>query len=294
MALKIEMLRCFSIVAQTGNLAEAANRIGRTQSALSMTLKQLEEHLGERLFESDRKNRLTALGQQVFELSQKQLRQFDETVRTIEASAKAPQGVIRIVSVPSMVGLVFPATLRTLTDQHPGLRIEMRDTDTQNVIAALFQGHADLGVASGDHTLNGVRNRPLFADRFGLICAPEHPLGRQSDDPTIDDVVDAGLVLNDLCGLIETPEFTAATGAARLMAHNTLSLISMVRLGKWVTVLPETVALLAPDDLVFRKIQGLEDRRKVSLFIREKSPFRHLAEQLEELIAAQDWSKFEN
>lgn len=61
MAIKIEMLRCFATVAQTGNLAEAAAYLGRTQSAVSMTLKQLEENLGQRLFKSDRKNRLTPL-----------------------------------------------------------------------------------------------------------------------------------------------------------------------------------------------------------------------------------------
>ena len=55
------MLRCFCTVAQTGNLAEASNRLGRTQSALSMTLKQFEDHLGKKLFEGERKNRLTPM-----------------------------------------------------------------------------------------------------------------------------------------------------------------------------------------------------------------------------------------
>ena len=100
MAIKIEMLRCFTTVAQSGNLAEAANRLGRTQSAISMTLKQLEEHLGQRLFESDRKNRLTPLGKQVFELSQDELRRFDYTIEAIKTCAKSPEGLIRIVSNP--------------------------------------------------------------------------------------------------------------------------------------------------------------------------------------------------
>lgn len=44
--------------------------MGRSPSPLSMTRKQLEEHLGQRLFETERKNRLTPLGKQVFELAQ--------------------------------------------------------------------------------------------------------------------------------------------------------------------------------------------------------------------------------
>ena len=64
------MLCCFGAVAQTGNLADAAIRLGRTQSALSMTLKQLGEHLGQPLFEGERKNRLFPLGDEVFRLAQ--------------------------------------------------------------------------------------------------------------------------------------------------------------------------------------------------------------------------------
>ena len=50
MAIKIEMLRCFVAVAEHGNLNDAANRLGRTPSAVSMSLKQLTDHLGAPLF----------------------------------------------------------------------------------------------------------------------------------------------------------------------------------------------------------------------------------------------------
>jgi len=284
------MLRCFSTVAQTGNLLEAADILGRTQSAVSMTLKQMEEHLGERLFQSDRKNRLTVLGEQVFGLAQTQLRQFDETVRAIEASAKAPHGLIRVVSVPSVAGLIFPIAIETMTQRHPSLKIELRDADTEQVTSALIHGHADIGVASGQIAMNGIQQTSLFSDRFGLICASDHPLALQDSQPTINDVVSAGFVKNNLCQLIETPEFHAATDDARLTARNTSSLIAMVRRNKWVTVLPQTVVQLAPSDLVFREIDGITDRRQVNLFLRKNSPFLGLATELGDLIINYDWS----
>ncbi len=281
MTIKIEMLRCFSHVAQTGNLAEAANRLGRSPSALSMTLKQLEDHLGVRLFESDRKNRLTSLGEQVFEMAQVQLRQFDNTVRAIEASANSPLGLIRIASVPSVVGLIFPEAITTLTRRHPGLKVELRDADTQSVIDSLLQGQVEVGVASGRHALNGVRQTVLFKDRFGLVCTPDHPLARQSTTPTISEVASSGFIRNNLCKLIETAEFHDATIEARVSVHNTLSLIEMVRTRDWVTVLPETVVQIASQDLIFREIASLPDHREVCLFVREKSPFLRYAEELE-------------
>ena len=289
MTIKIEMLRCFATVAQTGNLAEAASRLGRTQSALSMTLKQLEQHLGQRLFESERKNRLTPLGEQVFELAQKQLQRFDTTVKAIETSAKSPRGLIRVASVPSVAGLVFPSVIRTMNHRYPDLNIELRDTDSRLVIDALVQGQADIGIASGQHELNGVRQSPLFSDRFGLICAPGHPLAQQTPTPTIQQVASAGFVRNNLCSLIETPEFQTAFADAKVTVHNTMSLVAMVRTGAWVSVLPQTVVQIMPSDLVFRPIADLSDQRHVSLFLRERSPYLHFIEELGQLITKFVW-----
>ena len=282
--IKLEMLRCFSVVAETGNLAEAAGRIGRTQSALSMTLKQLESHLGRRLFESDRKNRLSPFGEQVLELALIQLRQFDHTVRTIETAAGTPQGIIRIVSIPSVVGAIFPSCIKILSDRHPGLKIELRDTDTRNVIDSLVQGQADFGVASGQHVLNDIECVPLFSDQFGLVCCQEHPLIRQRDPPSVDDILACGFVMNELCRNIQMPGFQAKVAEARLSAQNTLSLIAMIRSRNWVTILPETVAQIAPLDLAFREIAGLTDQRLVSLVIRQRLPYQSFAEELKNLV----------
>ncbi|MCL6284778.1 LysR family transcriptional regulator [Ruegeria sp. 2012CJ41-6] len=279
MAVKIEMLRCFCIVAQTGNLGEAADRLGRTQSAVSMTLKQLEDHLGKRLFEGERKNQLSPLGEQVFELAQRQVRQFDEAVQGIEAAAQASHGLIRIVSVPSVAALIFPQVLEFLTARFPGLKVELRDTDSQQVLDALAEGKAEIGIASGLHPLNGVKAVPLMEDRFGLVCAADHPLNTRPEPPEIADVVASAFVRNALCELIETPQFHVAIERADVTIHNTHSLITMIRTGKWITVLPQTVARFIPETTAFRPISDLPDRRQVYLYSREKSRFDEMTEE---------------
>ena len=289
MAIKIEMLRCFCAVAQSGNLAEAADRLGRTQSAISMTLKQLEEHLGKKLFEGERKNQLSALGEQVFDLAQKQLRQFDQTVDSIEVSAKSVLGLIRVVSVPSVAAVVFPRVMHQVSKKYPGLKVELRDTDTQQIIDALTRGQADIGIASGRFALNGIQARPLFADGFGLVASRDHPLVQSLEIPTIEDVVGAGFVRNNLCSLIETQEHREAIEQTDVTAHNTYSLIAMVRTGRWVTVLPKTVVEFLPEELVFRPIAGMPDKRQVFLYLNERTRFRSIAEDICSLISSQDW-----
>ncbi|AAV96426.1 LysR family transcriptional regulator [Ruegeria pomeroyi] len=288
--IKIEMLRCFSTVAQTGNLADAAMRMGRTQSALSMTLKQLEEHLGQRLFENERKNRLTPLGQEVFRFAQQQLRQFDDTIQAIEAAARAPQGLLRVASIPSASGLALPGAIETMMQRHPALELELRDMDTGRVVDALLQGQADLGIVSGQPVLNGVESETLFEDAFGLLCATGHPLAQQAQLPDVDAVFASGFIRNSLCALIEAPEIRAALPRARITVHNTHSLLAMVRTGKWVTILPRSVAQVQPKELVFRPIAGLEEQRSVSMLIHTRAQFPQLVAEFADILRHSPWT----
>ncbi|MDU8927378.1 LysR family transcriptional regulator [Alisedimentitalea sp. MJ-SS2] len=290
MAIKIEMLRTFVTVAQSGNLSEAAARLGRTPSAVSMTLKQLEEHLVWRLFESDRKNRLTRLGEQVFELAQTELRQFDYTLAAIETCARSPEGLIRVASIPSVAARVFPFAIGELTSRHPGLSVELRDTDTEQVIDALMRGQADIGVVSGQHTLNGIRQVGLFRDRYGVICAPDHRLARQEPEPTIDQVAGAGFIRNNLINSIGDGAFQQAIAGSKVVLHNTTSLLAMVRTGKWVTVLPQSVVQAEREDLVFRPVAGVQERRHVSLLLREGTAFPKFAGELWDILLGFDWA----
>ena len=282
--IKIEMLRCFGAVAQAGNLADAAIRLGRTQSALSMTLKQLEEHLGQPLFESERKSRLSPLGHEVFRLAQQQLRQFDDTIDAIESAAQAPQGLLRVASIPSVADLLLPQSIGELTRRHPSLSIDVRDMDTAGVVDTLLQGHAELGIVSGKPKLNGVEQVTLFEDRFGLLCARDHKLAKESEPPGFDVVFSSNFIRNNLCALIDTPEVQFALPNAKVTVHNTHTLLAMVRSGIWTTILPETVAHAPADTLVFREIAGLQEKRSVSMLIRTRTQFPRFVEEFAEII----------
>ncbi len=284
MAIKIEMLRAFNHVAQTGNLSEAANRLGRTQSAISMTLKQLEDHLGEKLFEGERKNRLTPLGEQVFALAQQELQNFDATVRQIETSARSPSGLLRIASIPSTAGIMVPKAVEQLTDRHDGLKIDIRDTDTDMVIDSLVRGQADVGIASGQPNLNGVHTKVLFQDLFGLTCAPEHPLAQQKTIIGLADVLAANFMGNSLCRQIEHPDVAQALASTRLHAHNTISLIGMIQTGKWVTLLPQSVVQDLPGNLTFRAVADLRENRVVSTLVSQRSSQISFANEFVEIL----------
>lgn len=286
--IKIDMLRCFSTVAQLGTLSEASVRLGRTQSALSMTLKQLEDHLGARLFETERKNKLTPLGQEVYRLAQQQLRQFDDTVQAIEAASNAPRGLLRIASIPSAASLALPAAIADLMQAYPFLKVDLRDMESDMVAEAMLHGQADLGLTSRTQPLPGTRREVLFKDSFGLLCGNQHPLAQQ-DQPSFDDVFAANFILNNLCDHIQQDAVKAALQGANLTVHNTHSLIAMLRTNKWVTILPESVARSLPSELIFKPIFGLQEYRTVSLLISERTRFPDLVEDLAQALRDSDW-----
>ena len=291
MAIKIEMLRSFSVVAQTGSLAEAGTRLGRTPSAISMTLKQLEAHLGQRLFESDRKNRLTPLGGYVLEQAQNELRQFDSTIRAIETFASTSKGLIRIATVPSVAGLIFPSAIEQFVETHPGVTVELRDMDSTSVLNALSRGQVEIGIATSTGVLPNIRQQNLFSDAFGLVCAKTHLLARQPAVPTIADLKRFQFVRNELCARIQEPSFQELLSKTRISAHNTLSLISMVRSQSWVTVLPSSVVHIDPNLVTFREIQDLSQRRQVDLFFRETGLTGELVRDFAEILANTNWQQ---
>ncbi|MEO9827439.1 MAG: LysR family transcriptional regulator [Paracoccaceae bacterium] len=277
--IKIEMLRCFSAVAQSGNLADAAARLGRTQSAVSMTLKQLEEDLGQKLFEGERKSKLTPLGEQIFTLAQQQVQAFDNGVREIRASAQSPKGLLRVVSIPSATGNFVPHAAKEMTARHPGLKIDVRDADTEVVIDTLVRGQADVGIASGEPSLNGVQSDLLFQDDFGLTCASDHPLAKHEGSLAFADAEAFAFVGNNLCHQIKHARLQNALANTRLHAHNTLSLIGILQTGNWFTILPGAVVQQLPCTLVFRPLSDLNAKRTVSVLVSERSSQRSFAEE---------------
>lgn len=282
--IKIEMLRCFSIVAQTGNLAEAASRLGRTQSAVSMTLKQLEDEIGGRLFQGERKSNLTPLGEQIFALAQQQVQTFDTTVREMRASASSPKGLLRVASIPTATGYLVPQAAGDLAERHKGLKIDVRDADTDIVIDTLVRGQADVGIASGAPSLNGVTCETLFTDDYGLTCAADHPLAQLPQPTAFADTEGFAFVGNNLCRQIQHDGLQDAFANTRLHAHNTLSLIGILQTGKWFTILPRAVVQQLPGNLAFRHLSDLQATRTVSVLVSEKSSQISIAKEFVTLL----------
>jgi len=285
MALKIEMLRGFAAVARSGNLSDAAERLGRTPSAVSMMLKQLETHLGEPLFETDRKNKLTALGTFVLDQAERELQQFDNTVKSIEGFAKATHGHVRIATVPSVAGTIIPQVFSRHINDFDNVDIELRDMDSSSILHELSRDRIDIGIATLGENGVGLHSEPLLSDRFGVICAPSHPLAQSRDPVAWDALAGERLIANSLSARISAEASRELHDRALLSAHNLTSILAMVHAEIGVTILPEmAVRTSYSPALTFRPLADRTAKRTIHLLRRADSTMSPAARLLEQRI----------
>lgn len=241
MAIKPDNLRTFVTVASCGALSEAARQLSRTPSAVSMSLKQFEAQLGAALFETDRKSTLTPLGHFVLEEGQRALNDFDESIRTIQRYVGGEMGTIRLATVPSVATHLLPQVVKDFHAQRPNVRLELRDTDSVSVAAAVRNGSVDFGIASRPAASHDLITELLLEEPFGIICSTDHPLTTSKQAIQWAMLKGTPLISNGLSALIRHPAFNPLNNDSVIHIHNIATLLSFVHQGIGITLLPRLV-----------------------------------------------------
>lgn len=140
-----DLLRTFLAVATAGNVTRAAEKIGRTQSAVSIQIKRLEDVLGESVFaRGSRGVALTAQGEALLVNAQRIVALLDETMAAIRA--KPLGGPVRI-GIPEEYGYtVLPRALAAFASQHPQVEVTVKCGYSAQQLAALDADQLDLAV----------------------------------------------------------------------------------------------------------------------------------------------------
>lgn len=266
--IRTQALRVFVTVADCGNLRDAAKALGRTDSAVSMTLKHLETDLNAPLFETDRKHTLTALGREVHKLARDLLREHDRTIERICALAAGREGVLRIAAVPSVAAQLLPPLLSAMLADHPGIRIELLDTDSATVHVLVETGEVELGIGGAPEAGAGLHFMALFNDPFRLVCRKDHPLAQIARPLTRDDVRGHRLISNKSTAGYFGFDLDGPDGVSALSARNVISLLALVRAGAGATILPALATRAIDDALCALELDDAAALRTVGFVLR--------------------------
>lgn len=196
LSLDIDLLRTFVVVAEVRALTRAAERIGRTQSALSQQIKRLEEVVGQPLFQrTGRGVVLTNPGERLLVHAQRILRLHDEAMADL--SGKGLSGTIRFGCPDDYAAVFLPPLLREFSRLHPHAFVEVICAPTPRLLEQLETHAVDLALtsepidvaeaaeASNDHIIR--REALVWVGYPGLAPAHFDPLPLAlSDADTLD------------------------------------------------------------------------------------------------------------
>jgi DNA-binding transcriptional LysR family regulator len=147
--LDMDVLRTFVTGFELGSFTRAADRLGRSQSAISTQLRKLEDQIGQPLFrKSGRQLALTTAGEGLLSYARRILELNDETVDIIRGSDV--EGWVRLGLPQDLADTWLPAVLGRFAQAHPKVRIEVLVDRSAFLVEKTIKGELDMSLAWGD------------------------------------------------------------------------------------------------------------------------------------------------
>ncbi|MCQ4260043.1 LysR family transcriptional regulator [Stutzerimonas stutzeri] len=173
----VKQLRAFLAVAHTLSFAQACERLHLSQSALSLTIKALEDGMGGRLFSrTTRAVSLTPEGEALLPLARRLLADWDNTEDELRQRFTLKQGRVALASMPSFAGNLLPAVLRDFSDQYPSISVTVHDVINEQVMEMVRDRQVELGIAFEPEPGMPLSFTPLYTDRFVAVVPADSPL----------------------------------------------------------------------------------------------------------------------
>jgi DNA-binding transcriptional LysR family regulator len=178
-----ELLRAFQLIAEGQSFTQAADQLGRTQSAVSMQIKRLEEVLGQTLLSRGRGGgiTLTPHGRYLLGPARQILALNDEVLSTFRAPAIS--GTVRLGTPDDYALSHIPGVLRRFAETHPAVQVDVLCSSSSDLVEKLKAGELDLTLVS-----DGIQPRqwptvPLWRGPLTWITSTRYAPHRQDPLP---------------------------------------------------------------------------------------------------------------
>src|SRR5260370_34051069 len=179
--MELRQIRSFLSIAETLHFGRTAELIHLSQPALSLQIRALEEEVGVRLFERNRrKTTLTAAGLAFRKDAAAAVLQLDQAIRRARLAAKGRLGLLRIGFISTAGSEIVPNIVRRFRESNPEVEFSLRNILTTDQIQMLAAGSLDVGflrLPIGEHPeleVAGVHREP-----FVLVVPLSHKLAKR-------------------------------------------------------------------------------------------------------------------
>lgn len=170
-ALDVDQLRTFVAIAELGSFTRAATSVHKTQSAVSMQMRRLEERVGRAIFFRDgRQSRLTEDGMRLLEYARRMIRLNDETVEAF--SGKKITGEIRMGIPDDYTDRLLPRVLASFARIHPSIEIIVDCHGSSIIGSKIRKGELDIGIVTSDDCKD--LGRIIRRERLHWVASTDH------------------------------------------------------------------------------------------------------------------------
>lgn len=153
--LDLDQLTTFVAIADTGSFTRAADEVHRTQSAVSMQMRRLEERIGKALFEKDgRTNRLTEDGERLLSYARRMIRLSRETLAAFDDASL--EGQIRIGTPDDYADRFLPEIMGRFARSNPRVELSVVCEPTANLTELIRRGQLDIALVTQHDDLRAV------------------------------------------------------------------------------------------------------------------------------------------
>lgn len=282
----LRQLKYLSSLAKHGHFGRAADDCAITQPALSMQIRDLEKTLGVSLVERRPGDvTLTEAGLEISRRADEVLAKSRDLVDFAQHRAKPLTGRLTLGLIPSLAPYALPKILPGLQSQFPDLRLELRETQTRQLLDDVKGGALDAAMVALPVYESDIELLHLFDDQFLLAVPVDDPRHEATRVAAHDIDEDRLILLEDgHCLRDQALAFCATTSRGRDIAPNTsrmtfgasslATVMQMVANGYGITLIPQIAADVERRDSRVKLLRFKEPQpgRSIGLVFRRTSP----------------------
>ena len=175
--MELRHLRYFVALADCRSFTRAAERTHVTQSTLSHQIRQLEDEIGQPLFDRiGRRVVTTEAGELFFAFASRALKEVDQGIAMLKPGGGNLTGQVRIGATHTFnIGLI-PECVALFLARHPTVQIRVEELAAEQIVARLRAGELDIGIAYRPGDPSDLGFEPLYHEEMVLVVGDAHPL----------------------------------------------------------------------------------------------------------------------
>ena len=180
----LRQVRAFVALADTQSFTRAAETLFLTQSAVSHSIRSLEQQLEVQLVErSGKKIALTQDGVVFLRRCRSVISELEQASQEMEALKRWGQGRIRLGATHTLCQYLLPTVLREFRDCFPRCEVHIESGDTGELMQKLEDAELDLVLGLGGRTPNWATFLPMFEDELVFVVSSQHPWASKKEIP---------------------------------------------------------------------------------------------------------------